>query len=126
MNKDIRGLLRDSSEVDAERALKMLGYVKEDGRLETEESLKDVLEQVTKRDTALARLRIVDRITWFLMSLVSVELIFIFLHSAGMIVIPGAILVGIGTSLGGSTLGLGGGLFRIAKELGLFTAKGNS
>jgi hypothetical protein len=112
--------------VDAERALEKLGYVREDGRLETEEPFKDLLEQITKRDTAVMKLRLLDRITWFLMALTVIDFIFIYLHSAGMIVIPNAMLVGIGTSLGGSTLGLGGGLFRFAKELGLFSEKSES
>jgi hypothetical protein len=85
-------------------------------RVETERFFESVEEEIAWKQTE-ANIKLRDRLVWFCITSFAVELFFVFLHSASMIILPSEVIIAVSALMGGSGFGLGSLLYFIARDL---------
>lgn len=85
-------------------------------RLEAEVIFNSVDEMVKWIQTT-ANITLRNRLVWFLIFSFAFEGILVLLHSLRLIDLPYPALMAVSASMGGSSLGLGGLLFMVARDL---------
>jgi hypothetical protein len=98
------------SEQNFARGLRRRFHAKE--RVETESIFVSVDDQ-----ERLANIKLRNRLVWTAIGSLAVELLFMFLHSASLIVLPDIAVKAISGMMAGSSFGLNGLLFYIARDL---------
>ncbi len=103
----------------AQRAIKRhfgFGMSKAKELVETEKIFESVEEEMIWKQT-MSNIQLRDRLVWFCITSFSVELFFVFLHSASLIVLPSEVIIAVSVLMGGSGFGLGSLLYYIARDL---------
>jgi hypothetical protein len=84
--------------------------------LETERNFVSV-DEVIRVKRAMSDIQLRGILVWFTVISLGIEMLFVLLHSASVITLPGAIVTAVSVHLGGSGLGISGLLCYIAKDL---------
>lgn len=90
--------------------------VKSKEHADTERIFESVDDNIAWSET-VANIKLRNRLVWFCILSFAVEIFLVFLHSAGLLMLPDVVLYAISAHMGGSGFGLGGLLYYITRNL---------
>lgn len=84
---------------------------------EVVKAVETITSVVTEQEKQQDNIKLRNLLVWFLIVAYIGDIILIVLHSKGWMVLPNSTVIAISAMMGGSTLGLGGLLYLIGKDL---------